>query len=39
VARSLGRCRIDHVTLYESRLSPKGPTYTSLARAPLMESG
>lgn len=27
--------RVDAVTLYESRLSPRGPTYTPLARAPL----
>jgi 2'-5' RNA ligase len=26
-----GPCRIDRVTLYESRLSPKGPTYVALA--------
>ena len=26
-----GPCRIDRVTLYESRLSPKGPSYTGLA--------
>jgi 2'-5' RNA ligase len=26
---------VDHVTLYESRLSPAGPTYTALARATL----
>jgi 2'-5' RNA ligase len=32
---SAGPCRIDRVTLYESRLSPKGPTYTVLAQAPL----
>jgi len=28
-----GPGRIDRVTLYESRLSPKGPTYTRLAEA------
>jgi 2'-5' RNA ligase len=27
--------RIDHVTLYQSTPSPKGPTYTSLLRTPL----
>jgi 2'-5' RNA ligase len=27
--------RIDHVTLYVSRLSPKGATYTALCQAPL----
>jgi 2'-5' RNA ligase len=31
-----GPCRIDRVTLYESRLSPKGPTYTALAEAALI---
>ena len=30
-----GPALIDRVTLYESRLSPKGPTYTALAQAPL----
>jgi RNA 2',3'-cyclic 3'-phosphodiesterase len=29
------RVRIDHVTLYQSRLSPAGSTYTPLARATL----
>jgi RNA 2',3'-cyclic 3'-phosphodiesterase len=27
--------RVDHVTLYQSRLSPKGPTYSALLRTPL----
>ena len=31
-----GPSRIDRVTLYESRLSPAGPTYLPLAQAPLM---
>jgi len=31
-----GPSRIDRVTLYESRLSPAGPTYLPLAHAPLM---
>lgn len=31
----IGRCAIDHVTLYQSHLSPRGATYTPLARAPL----
>jgi len=31
-----GPSRIDRVTLYESRLSPAGPTYHPLAHAPLM---
>jgi 2'-5' RNA ligase len=26
-----GPCAIERVTLYQSRLSPKGPTYTRLA--------
>jgi 2'-5' RNA ligase len=30
-----GPSRIDRVTLYESRLSPAGPTYLPLAEAPL----
>jgi 2'-5' RNA ligase len=30
-----GGCTIDHVTLYQSRLSPRGPTYTPLASTPL----
>jgi 2'-5' RNA ligase len=29
---------IDHVTLYQSRLSPKGPTYAAVRRAPLVET-
>jgi 2'-5' RNA ligase len=35
---SAGPCRIDRVTLYESRLSPKGPTYSALAEAALAEA-
>ena len=31
-----GPSLIDRVTLYESRLSPAGPTYLPLAQAPLM---
>jgi RNA 2',3'-cyclic 3'-phosphodiesterase len=30
-----GGCTIDHVTLYHSRLSPRGPTYTPLLVTPL----
>jgi 2'-5' RNA ligase len=26
---------VDHVTLYQSRLSPAGPAYTALTRADL----
>lgn len=29
--------RVTHVTLYQSRLSPKGPTHVPILRAPLME--
>jgi RNA 2',3'-cyclic 3'-phosphodiesterase len=32
-------CTIDHVTLYESRLSPRGPTYTPLLVTPLAPEG
>jgi RNA 2',3'-cyclic 3'-phosphodiesterase len=35
---TIGRCRVDHLTLYRSRLSSKGPTYTPLARAALLEA-
>ena len=36
-AVNAGRSRspIDHVTLYQSRTSPKGPTYTALLQVPL----
>lgn len=30
-----GRCRVDHATLFESRLSPSGATYSVLATTPL----
>jgi 2'-5' RNA ligase len=30
--RSLGTTRIDTITLFQSRLSPKGPTYVPLLR-------
>ena len=33
-----GPSRIDRVTLYESRLSPAGPTYVRLAETPLTRS-
>ena len=33
--RSLGTTRIDTTTLFQSRLSPKGPTYVPLLRTPL----
>jgi len=32
---AIGRCVVRHVTLYSSRLSPKGAIYTPLVRAPL----
>jgi 2'-5' RNA ligase len=35
IPASAGPCGIDRVTLYESRLSPKGPTYSALAEAGL----
>jgi 2'-5' RNA ligase len=31
----IGRLRVDHVTLFQSRLTSAGPTYTALARAHL----
>lgn len=39
IPASAGPSRIDRVTLYESRLSPAGPTYLPLAQAPLRQSG
>ena len=35
----VGGCTIDHVTLYESRLSPRGPAYTPLLVTPLAPEG
>ena len=35
VLEPAGGCTIDHVTLYHSRLSPRGPTYTPLLVTPL----
>jgi 2'-5' RNA ligase len=35
LSRDIGPSRIDQVTLYQSALSPGGPAYTPLARAPL----
>jgi len=35
VPSPVAECAVDHVTLYESHLSPKGPTYTALARSGL----
>jgi 2'-5' RNA ligase len=34
----LGRTRVDAITLFQSRLSPKGPAYVSLERTPLRAS-
>jgi 2'-5' RNA ligase len=33
--RAFGTTRVDAITLFESRLSPKGPTYVALQRTPL----
>jgi RNA 2',3'-cyclic 3'-phosphodiesterase len=38
VTASRTASRIDHVTLYQSRTSPEGPTYTALCVTPLGES-
>ena len=37
-APASARGRVDAITLFESRLSPKGPTYIALQRTPLRES-
>ena len=34
-SKAIGRMRVDHVTLYESRLSSEGPTHIARARAVL----
>ena len=39
IPASAGPCRIDRVTLYESRLSPAGPTYSRLAESALTGPG
>lgn len=39
IPAEVGACRIDRVTLYESRLAPTGPTYTPLVYAALIERG
>ena len=39
IPASAGPSRIDRVTLYESRLSPAGPTYVALAETLLPRSG
>jgi 2'-5' RNA ligase len=33
--RRIGTTRIETITLFQSKLSPKGPTYTPLLRTPL----
>ena len=35
---SVGTTSVDAITLFESRLSPKGPTYVALARTPLVRN-
>jgi RNA 2',3'-cyclic 3'-phosphodiesterase len=35
----VGRCRVAHITLFESRLSSAGPTYTVVERYPLGDQG
>ena len=35
---SLGTTSVDAITLFESRLSPKGPAYVALARTPLVRN-
>lgn len=35
IPHPFGPSRVDRVTLYESRLSPSGPAYRAVARAPL----
>jgi 2'-5' RNA ligase len=37
--RAVATVHVDHTTLYQSRLSPAGPTYTPLARATLSHDG
>jgi 2'-5' RNA ligase len=37
--RAAGRCRVDHVTLYRSRLSPQGPTYVPVQVTALSATG
>ena len=37
--RRIGTTRIDAITLFLSKLSPKGPTYTPLVRTPLKAAG
>jgi 2'-5' RNA ligase len=32
-----GRCIVEHVTLYQSRLSPRGPSYTPVLVTPLVQ--
>ena len=37
--RRIGTTQIDAITLFHSKLSPKGPTYTPLLRTPLTAAG
>jgi RNA 2',3'-cyclic 3'-phosphodiesterase len=37
--RRIGTTHIDTITLFQSKLSPKGPTYTPLLRTPLKVAG
>lgn len=37
--RRIGTTQIDAITLFHSKLSPKGPTYTPLLRTPLKAAG
>jgi 2'-5' RNA ligase len=39
LSASLGRTRVDAITLFESKLSPKGPAYTVLQRTRLQAPG
>jgi RNA 2',3'-cyclic 3'-phosphodiesterase len=36
---TIGTVRVDAITLFQSKLSPKGPTYLPLLRIPLQEAG
>ena len=36
---ALGSCAVDRLTLYQSRLSPRGPAYTPILQVPLGAAG
>jgi 2'-5' RNA ligase len=36
---TIGTVQVDAITLFQSKLSPKGPTYLALLRIPLQEAG